>query len=359
VLRCAAGRRFGGFVCPPSHPLRRSVGLRSSKSKSGAFDVFVGSGSGLTVGGRPSYVPVFRCAPHWTSYGGRRPSSGRPPRALSVCAGVASAPCAGVVVRQVKIKSASGGPAQRASGGVGPAGVGAWWGFIRGGCRRSGRSPRLAPEATREPAGGATGGGFALLLNLTFAGCTPGRTPGRAAPARRGERPDLSRRTVRCAGARRRPPGSRCGIQHPEIPSGSGGVPAAVLAAEFHIDRMPNAGTQLINERRVRPVPGSDVSSGNLGDHRFVDQVGGAGSPGVRCEIQQRPGTCWGHGEISHRDRRAMRDLTAERSAHRRGRGWGSFLGRAGVALSGAQPANVKSRIRPIKPPPVAPPAGS
>ena len=60
-----------------------------------------------------------------------------------------------------------------------------------GGCRRSGRSPRLAPEATSEPAGGATGDGFALLLNSALAGCTSGRTTGRAAPARRGERPDL------------------------------------------------------------------------------------------------------------------------------------------------------------------------
>jgi len=31
--------------------------------------------------------------------------------------------------------------------------------------------------------------------------------------------------------------------------------------------------TYLINDRPTQPVPGSDVSSGNSGDHRFVDQV--------------------------------------------------------------------------------------
>ena len=30
----------------------------------------------------------------------------------------------------------------------------------------------------------------------------------------------------------------------------------------------------LINDRRARPVPESDASSGNSGDHRFVDHVG-------------------------------------------------------------------------------------
>ena len=30
----------------------------------------------------------------------------------------------------------------------------------------------------------------------------------------------------------------------------------------------------LINDRRARPVPGSDMPSGNSGDHRFVDHVG-------------------------------------------------------------------------------------
>ena len=165
----------------------------------------------------------------------------------------------------------------------------------------------------------------------------PRQNPGRAAPARRGERPNLSRRTVRCARARAvvPPPGCRCEIHHPETLSGSGGVPAVSLAVKYHIDRMPIVATQLINDRQARPVPGSDVFSGNLLDHRFVDQVGGADGPGARCEIQQRPGTCWGHGGISHRGRRAMRDLTAERSARRPILGWGSLLGRAGVALSG------------------------
>ena len=107
------------------------------------------------------------------------------------------------------------------------------------------------------------------------------------------------------------------------------------LAVEFHIRTGPVAGTQLINDRRAPAVPKSDVSSGNLDDRRFVDQVGAAGSPGAQCEIQQWPGTRWPHGEIPQRDRRAMRVLAAERSAHKRGRGWGSSLGRAGAALSG------------------------
>jgi hypothetical protein len=37
------------------------------------------------------------------------------------------------------------------------------------------------------------------MLNFTFAACPPDRTTGRASPARRGERPDLSYRSVRCA----------------------------------------------------------------------------------------------------------------------------------------------------------------
>jgi len=62
---------------------RQSWGVRVCiRPEFGAFDVSVGSGSGLTVGGRPSYVPVLRSASRRTSYGGRRPSSGRPPRAL-------------------------------------------------------------------------------------------------------------------------------------------------------------------------------------------------------------------------------------------------------------------------------------
>jgi len=58
--------------------------------------------------------------------------------------------------------------------------------------------------------------------------------------------------------------------------SGLGGVPAAPLAVKFHIDRRPIADTQLINDRQARQVPGTDVFSGNSGDHRIVDQAGGA-----------------------------------------------------------------------------------
>ena len=98
--------------------------------------------------------------------------------------------------RKVKIKSASGGPAQRATGivvrlGLARAEVGVAcagrvallaWHRRRPGTCREGKRRRLA-----------------LLLNLTFAACPPDRTTGRATPARRGERPDLSPKTVRCA----------------------------------------------------------------------------------------------------------------------------------------------------------------
>ena len=57
----------------------------------------------LTLSGRPSYVPALRCASCRTSYGARRPSSGRPPRVRWVVCEVASAPCADVVVGQVNV----------------------------------------------------------------------------------------------------------------------------------------------------------------------------------------------------------------------------------------------------------------
>jgi len=178
-----------------------AVAVRVIKHLSDAFDVFVGPGFGLAVGGWPSYVPVFRCAPRRTSYGGRRPPSGRPPRARWPVGEVASAPCAGVMVRNIKIKSASGGPAQRASGEAGRAGVRAWWGFTPWWLSPVGSLSSPGTGGDQGTCRGCNRRQGSWMLNLTFACCTPGRTPGRAAPARRGERPDLSRTTVRCARA--------------------------------------------------------------------------------------------------------------------------------------------------------------
>ena len=59
--------------------------------------------------------------------------------------------------------------------------------------------------------------------------------------------------------------------------------------------------TYLINDRGARPVPESDMPSGNSDDHRFVDQIGAAIRPGVRCEISPRRSAPRVHGEISQR----------------------------------------------------------
>ena len=131
----------------------------------------------MTLGGRPSYVPALRCAPCRTSYGARRPSSGRPPRARWPVRGVASAPCADVVVRQIKVNCClRRAPAQRTIGGVGRAGVCACWGFQPWWLSPVGSFSSPGTGGDQEPGGGATGGGFALLLDLTFACCTPART---------------------------------------------------------------------------------------------------------------------------------------------------------------------------------------
>jgi len=173
---------------------------------------------------RPSYVPVFRCAPHRTSYGHAGAGGGagswvRPrrsaPRALDVVlppvvlhahfrsvGQVVSAPDVGGWWK-VNVNCASGGPAQRTSGGVGPAGVGAGWGFNRGGCRRLGRSPRLAPEATRNLPGVQQATVF-VDAEFDIRLLHPRQNPGRATPARRGERPNLRGNYLRYARAQSR-----------------------------------------------------------------------------------------------------------------------------------------------------------
>ena len=73
-------------------------------------------------------------------------------------------------------KSLRRAPAQRTIGGVGPAGVGAWWGFHPWWLSPVGSFSSPGTGGDQEPGGGATGDGFALLLDLTFACCTPART---------------------------------------------------------------------------------------------------------------------------------------------------------------------------------------
>ena len=60
--------------------------------------------------------------------------------------------------------------------------------------------PSPGPGGNQEPAGSATGGGFRGCRGFVFAGCTPGRTTGRASPARRREHPTSARRV--CAALR-------------------------------------------------------------------------------------------------------------------------------------------------------------
>jgi len=133
----------------------------------------------LTVGGWPSYVPVFRCAPHRTSYGhagagrgvvwwdGPRrcaprapevgPPSGRPPRARPVVCEAASAPCVEWLMEsqsQLRLRRTG----SENAGGVGPAGVGAGWGFTPWWLSPVGSFSSPGTGGDQEPVGGATGG---------------------------------------------------------------------------------------------------------------------------------------------------------------------------------------------------------
>ena len=149
-----------------------------------------------------------------------------------------------------------------------------------------------------------SGDGSRSCWGWVLAGCTPGRTLIGLRLPDRGKNPTPGDACERCA--RLPKPASACGLaaefnirSHSPVRAVSRSCRSLM---NFTSGPVPVGGTQLINDRRARPVPESDVSSGNLGDRRFVDQVGAAGSPGSRCEIQQRPGTRWPHGEISHRD---------------------------------------------------------
>jgi len=227
----------------------------------------------------------------------RRPPSGRPPRALWSMGEVASAPCVWWLMesqgqlrlRRAGSESIGGCRSSRGSRVVGFSPVVAV----------AGRVALLAWHRRRPgTCRGCNRRQCSWMLNLTFACCTPGRTlVGLRLP---GEESDPTSAGALCAalgsGSGPAPSGSRCEIHHSETLSGSGGVPAVSLAVKFHIDCMPVVATQLINDRRAQAVPRSDVLSGNLLDHRFVDQVGGAASPGARCEIPHRPRTRWPHG---------------------------------------------------------------
>ena len=83
---------------------------------------------------------------------------------------------------KVKIKSASGGPAQRAEGERCPVAVsGGWWGPV--GC-----SLRLSPEATRVPPGVQPAAAW-QGAEVFFRRLHSRQNPGRASPARRREHP--------------------------------------------------------------------------------------------------------------------------------------------------------------------------
>ena len=73
-------------------------------------------------------------------------------------------------------KSLRRAPAQRTIGGVGRAGVCACWGFQPWWLSPVGSFSSPGTGGDQEPGGGATGDSLALLLNLTFACCTPTRT---------------------------------------------------------------------------------------------------------------------------------------------------------------------------------------
>ena len=83
---------------------------------------------------------------------------------------------------KVKIKSASGGPAQRAAGERCPAAVPGGW------LRPVGCSLRPAPEATRVPPG-AQPAAASVDAGFYFRRLPSRRNPGRATPARRREHP--------------------------------------------------------------------------------------------------------------------------------------------------------------------------
>ena len=90
--------------------------------------------------------------------GKSRPPSGRPPRARWFVRGVASAPCVGVVVRQINVNCClRRAPAQRTIGGVGRVGVCVWWGFTPWWLSPVGSFSSPGTGGDQEPGGGATG----------------------------------------------------------------------------------------------------------------------------------------------------------------------------------------------------------
>ena len=132
-----------------------------------------------------------------------------PPVVLHACCGLCVTPRRLLTCGdewKVNVKSASGGHRLREHRGVSVVLGFARGGVLpRGGCRRSGRSPRLAPEATRNLAGVQQA--TALVdaeFNIRL--LHPRQNPGRASPARRGERPNLRGDCLRCAVSRSRSP---------------------------------------------------------------------------------------------------------------------------------------------------------
>ena len=117
------------------------------------------------AGGSPTFrhYAALRAGPRTSSLPSSalsRPPSGRPLRVRLAVSNSALAPCVGSAdksqdqdrLRRAGSESTGGGAVffRLVCGGVLP----------RGGCRRLGRSPRLAPEGDQEPAGGATGGNY-------------------------------------------------------------------------------------------------------------------------------------------------------------------------------------------------------
>ena len=147
----------------------------------------------FAVRGSLSYVPALRCAPCRTSYerpafvgafsSSLRSSSTR--TSGCGCRSVGSVRRVGGV--KVKVKCASGGPAQRAGGRSRCLAADR---FVGGGVR-SGVLPSPGTGGNQEPAGTATGDSFGRA-RFPFRRLHSRQNPGRAAPARRREHPDLA-----------------------------------------------------------------------------------------------------------------------------------------------------------------------
>ena len=187
------------------------------------------------------------------------------------------------LTRKINVKIASGGPGSE-SGGEARLSCVAWM-VRRGGCRRVGCSPRLAPEATRNLPGGQ-----AATTKRDGESCArrsaSRQNPGRATPVRQGEHPTLKEKTVRRARPGHRPLGSGA-MQDPtsgtpfRFPISPATPTMGFLTSAAHLRE------HSIDQRSAGPT-GSQITTefGNLDDHRIVDQIGAAASTGAHLHMK-------------------------------------------------------------------------